>query len=120
MTDKREPDREDDESRPSKIVVRKEHVATVLDEIKCPWSDIVDHLRDLLNQLKYSTRQCKACRWVDHEDTITWCECRVCDLSLCEECVAADCYKCTVKSVSSVCPEVIICSECKEMEDEED
>ena len=47
--------------------------------------DIIEHLREILSNLNYSTHKCICCEWIDHEDE-DWCRCHDCEEYICHEC----------------------------------
>ena len=51
----------------------------------CPAKDIISHLRDILSQIHYNTKQCVCCDWVVHEDNKGY-KCSKCEDFICENC----------------------------------
>ncbi len=58
----------------------------VIVKSSCSIEDLARHLRDILSDLHYSTKQCVGCNWVDHEDEEGWEECMKCGASICNDC----------------------------------
>lgn len=46
---------------------------------------IISHLRGILSDLHYSTKECLSCQWIDHRDE-QWFRCDGCDEPICNNC----------------------------------
>ncbi len=86
----------------------------------CDSEYLADHLRDILCNLHYSTKQCIGCNWVDHEDEEDWEECMRCGASICTECGYSEdeselvCDNCgRVEKDGTI---TVICSHCDEFD----
>ena len=63
---------------------------------------IISHLRSILSNLNYETKQCACCSWVDDDELFTMMCCE-CHKSICQECY---------KKYGNNCNK-LICEDCK-------
>lgn len=64
--------------------------AARLSNIKADPDDVISHLRDLLDDVKYSTEMCHLCEWVDEASELSPVRCMYCECEnrYCEECIS--------------------------------
>jgi hypothetical protein len=63
----------------------------------CNKNEVISHLRDVLGNLHWSSRECIDCEWVDHQDKFQ--RCRVCDEWSCEDCQETHDKNCGVECI---------------------